>query len=63
MFASAKLEMAPVNSTVVPGNALRTDGKSSSVFVVENGRIVEKLVELGILLPKEGNSDAKEQEK
>ncbi len=48
MFASAKLEMAPVNSTVVPGNALRTDGKSSSVFVVENGRIVEKLVELGV---------------
>lgn len=48
MFASAKLVLTSAINTVVPGNAIRTEGINSHVFVVQDGHAVEKLVEIGV---------------
>jgi membrane fusion protein, multidrug efflux system len=47
MFASAKLYLKTVPGTVVPPEALRAEGSSYKVFVVENAQACEKLVEVG----------------
>ncbi|OGV54552.1 MAG: hypothetical protein A2X45_10040 [Lentisphaerae bacterium GWF2_50_93] len=48
MFVSARLVLTPAISMVVPGNAIRTEGANSHVFVVQDGHAVEKLVETGV---------------
>lgn len=47
MFASASLDLGDSPALVVPLAALREDGSNRRVFVVDKGRAVERLVELG----------------
>lgn len=47
MFASARLDLGEAPAVAVPQAALREDGSTRRVFVVEQGRAVERLVEVG----------------
>ena len=47
MFAEGKLALADECAVTVPATALRNDGGSNKVFVIQDGRIEERLVELG----------------
>lgn len=48
LFATARIAQSKAEPTVlVPAKAVRTDGGVTKVFVIENGRAVEKLVQLG----------------
>ncbi len=48
LFATARIAQSTAEPTVlVPNNSVRTDGGVSKVFVVENGRASERLVQLG----------------
>jgi RND family efflux transporter MFP subunit len=48
LFATARIAQTKSEPTVlVPQKAVRTDGGVTKVFVVENGRAVEKLVQVG----------------
>lgn len=49
MFASAKLRLEAISRTVVPKSAIRADGANSHVFVVQEGRAEEKLVNPGVV--------------
>ena len=47
MFAEGKLTLGDEKCVTVPTSALRVDGSNRKVFVVQEGRIVERLVEVG----------------
>ncbi len=47
MFAEGKLALADERAVTVPATALRNDGGSNRVLVVQDGRIEERLVEIG----------------
>jgi membrane fusion protein (multidrug efflux system) len=47
MFALARIELARANKPVVPLAALRGEGSKSRLFAVVNGRLEERLVQLG----------------
>jgi membrane fusion protein (multidrug efflux system) len=51
MFATARLEVAQVTSIVVPVTALKKGGGSPRVFAVVEGRLEERVVQLG---PEQG---------
>jgi membrane fusion protein (multidrug efflux system) len=46
-FASAKVRLEDATAVAIPAAALHKQGDSRSVFVVENGHAVERLVEMG----------------
>jgi membrane fusion protein, multidrug efflux system len=47
MFVTARLDLGTVPSPVVPKEAIREDGNLRHVFVVNNGRIEDRLVQTG----------------
>jgi RND family efflux transporter MFP subunit len=47
MFAEGKLTLGDEKCVTVPTSALRVDGSNRKVFVVQEGHIVERLVEVG----------------
>ena len=47
MFAEGRVALTEVEGVAVPRSALRTDGSTSKIFVVQDGRIAERLVEVG----------------
>lgn len=48
LFATARIAQSKAEPTVlVPAKAVRTDGGVTKVFVIQDGRAVEKLVQLG----------------
>lgn len=47
MFATAQLDLGEASAIVVPKAALRSDGQVAHVFVVKDGRLEERIVELG----------------
>ncbi|HRH43938.1 MAG TPA: efflux RND transporter periplasmic adaptor subunit [Pyrinomonadaceae bacterium] len=48
LFATARIAQSKAEPTVlVPSKAVRTDGGVTKVFVIQDGRAVEKLVQLG----------------
>jgi len=46
-FATVKLKLGDVALPVVPRTAVRADGSESRIFVVNDGRLEERLVQLG----------------
>ena len=53
MFATARLEVAQVARVVIPATALRRNGGSPRVFLVVDGRLEERVVQLG---PEQGGA-------
>ena len=47
MFAEGRLALAEERSLTVPANALRVDGTTPKVFVVRDGTVEERIVEVG----------------
>lgn len=48
LFATARIAQSKAEPSIfVPVGAVRTDGGVSKVFVIENGRAIEKLVQIG----------------
>lgn len=47
MFAEGRLALAEAKGVAIPATALRTEGSTRKVFVVQDGRISERLVEVG----------------
>lgn len=47
MFAEGRLALAEVEGVSVPASAVRAEGSTRKVFIVQDGRIVERLVEVG----------------
>lgn len=47
LFAEARLSLPPQKTVTVPVSAVRTDGSSQKVWVLEAGRLDERLVETG----------------
>jgi len=47
MFAEGRILLGDEPAVAVPSNAVRADGATQKVFIVENGRITERLVEPG----------------
>ena len=49
-FATVRVTQAkPAPAVMVPASAVRTDGTSSRIYVVKDGVISERLVQLGLL--------------
>jgi RND family efflux transporter MFP subunit len=47
MFAEGRIALEEVQSVIVPATALKTEGSIRKVFVVRDGKIEERLVEVG----------------
>ena len=47
MFAEGRVALAEAEGVAVPASSVRTDGNTSKVFLVEDGRVAERLVEVG----------------
>jgi membrane fusion protein (multidrug efflux system) len=47
MFVTAQLDLGEADSVVIPKTAVRSDGQSAHVFFVKDGRLEERIVELG----------------
>lgn len=47
MFAEGRIALSEVKSVTVPATALRIEGSTRKVFVVQNDQIEERLVEIG----------------
>jgi membrane fusion protein (multidrug efflux system) len=47
MFATARIELGDQPSVAIPKAAIRKDGSINRVFVVKDGKIVERIVKLG----------------
>lgn len=47
MFAEGRVALGDEPAVTIPQSALRSEGSTRKVFVVENGHIVERLVEVG----------------
>lgn len=46
-FAEARVRLSETNVVTIPGETLRVEGSRRSVFLVENGVLAERLVEVG----------------
>lgn len=47
LFAEARVRLSDARAVTIPSESLRIDGSRRSVFLLENGTLVERLVEIG----------------
>jgi len=47
MFAVARVQVADRDATVIPKNAVRREGASERIFLVEDKQVLERIVQLG----------------